>query len=525
MTRWTRVALGALALAVAVSGCGKSYDLEAVRVRADEMSARILEALYDSSSRGSPSRVAEIMSEYEDLADPALARHVAKLRDREAGPRARKQLDYLFFDIVGTVAYRELALIGDRIADLEAEGVVRVNGEDIAYRDLGVRLFNETDSARRESLYIAQGRFDVKTTNPLRAEMVSLGREELRRYGYTDLDAMEAERRGLDFDDFERQAGEFLSGTRDMYWELSNEAARRVFGVGVAEVSDYDRGRLFRGEEYDRYFPPERMLPLMRRTLAGMGIDLSAIPAISIDDSDRPEKEPRAAAYPVRPGKDVRILMKPLGGVADYETLFHEMGHALHDALATVTEYEFLRLGDYGTTETHAYLLEGLLSEPLFLQTSGLIPDAAVRTRFLRQQLFDDLAGARYYAALFGYERALHRGGLTDEELVAAYRERMETARLVPLAHPDFGYLSSNEDFYGVNYLEAWFLAAQVRAVLRERFGEAWWTRTEAGDFLRELWAYGAELSPVEIARLIGHEGIDPMVYRREIEKGFNEYR
>jgi len=514
-----------LSLGCCTFGCSPRYDLEVVRARAEEMVTRILEALYNTDARGEPSTLADIAAEYEDLADPALARYVGKQRDRETDPRARKRLDYLFFDLVGTIVYEKVAPLSDEIANLEATSVVRVGGEDVAYRDLGIRLFNETESALRESLYMAQGRFDAARTNPLRAEVVRLEREELREYGYPDLSVVEAERRHLDFGAFDDQLTGLLDDTREMYWDLSNEASERVFGVAVTELRDYDRGRLFRGPEFDRHFPPERMRPLMEQTLAGMGIDLAALPAVSIDDEDRPEKEPRAASYAVKPGKDVRILMKPLGGVADYETLFHEMGHALNDAFVTVPEYEFQRLGDYGTTETYAFVLEGLLSNPVFLEKNGLISDPAVRKAFLRQQLFDDLAGVRYYAALFGYELLLHRGGLADEELVSAYREHMERARLVPLEHPEFGYMSSNEDFYGVNYLEAWFLAAQLRGVLRERFGVEWWTSPEAGEFMKGLWALGAELSPAELAQKIGCERIDPAAYVEELQAAYAAYR
>ncbi|MBN2566208.1 MAG: hypothetical protein JXB46_10910, partial [Candidatus Eisenbacteria bacterium] len=260
---------------------------------------------------------------------------------------------------------------------------------------------------------------------------------------------------------------------------------------------------------------------LLTRTLLGMGIDLEALPAIRLDAEDRPEKEPRAASYPIAPGEDVRILVKPAGGVYDYESLFHEMGHALHDAYVRVDAYEFQRLGDYGTTETYAYIIEDLLSNDRFIAGNDLIGDAETRERFLRNQLLGDLGGARYYAGLMRYERLLHGGGLSDEELVKAYAEMIGRSRLVPLEHPEFGYLADNEDFYGVNYLEAWFLAAQLRAVLVSRFGERWWEQRAAGEFLEGLWALGSEFTPAEVARRIGYEGLDSSYYIEEIRRAY----
>ena len=184
-------------------------------------------------------------------------------------------------------------------------------------------------------------------------------------------------------------------------------------------------------------------------------------------------------------------------------------------------EYESQRLGDYGVTETYAYLPEGLLSDPLFLEDHDLIPDPDVRRRYLKNQLMSDLGSARYYAGLFRYERLLHAQELSDEELKVEYARIMGESRLVPLAHPEFAYLDSNEDFYGVNYLEAWFLAAQVRAVLVERFGEDWWNSEEAGGLLEELWSYGAELCPDEIARIIGYDGLDSSYFIDEVKRAY----
>jgi hypothetical protein len=510
---------------VPAAGCGQKYDLTQVRGRAEEMSERILEAMYTTDAFGDTSRLQEITAQYPDLADPELAHYVARKRDAEPDPRLRKQLDYLFYDIAGTVVWRDLASYDDRIADAESGGVVKVGDEDIAYRDLGLRLYNETDSKLRERYYLAMGEFDVRETNPIRRERVDRERDKLRAFGYKDLDQFEAARRGLDHDALEKTVVAFLDETKDIYWELTNDAAKEVFGVPVTDVRDYDRGRLFRGAEFDRYFPAERTVALLRETLLGLGIDLDKVKAITIDDEDRPEKEPRAATYSIKPGQDVRVLTKPAGGVEDYEALYHEMGHALHDAFGRVKEYEFQRLGDYGTTETYAFVIEELFSDPGFLEAKGIIADPRVRDAFLRKQLLSDLASARYYAADFRYERLLHRGGVSDDELVKAYGDLMTASRLVPLEHPEFGYLSSNEDFYGVSYLEAWFLAAQLRAALRERFGERWWSNAEAGSFLEGLWAFGAELSPSEVARRLGYEGVDSRRFIDEVKAAYALYR
>ena len=114
---------------------------------------------------------------------------------------------------------------------------------------------------------------------------------------------------------------------------------------------------------------------------------------------------------------------------------------------------------------------------------------------------------------------------MSDEELVGAYGSIMEASRLVPLEHPEYGYLSSDEGFYGVNYLEAWFLAAQIRSVLVERFGDRWWSTVEAGDFLKDLWGYGSELPPDEIARLAGFDGLDSSYLTSEIKAAYEAYR
>ena len=509
--------------ATALAGCGSTYDLDEVRTRSDEMAVEIMTAYYDTDAYGEQSDLAGIWESYADLADPGIPEYVARMRDRETDPRERKRLDYLFYDTAGTVIYDELISIQDEISNAEASGIVVVDGDSIGYRDIGIIFYNETDSELRLRYYEAMGEFESEHLNPLRARMVEESRTRLVEFGFESLDEFEGRRRGLDHDAFEETVLDLLGSTRDIYWELTNDAANDVFGVDVTDVSDYDRGQLFRGAEFDVYFDAETMIPFMKETFLGMGIDIDALP-IHVDDEDRPGKEPRPATYGIRPGEDVRILIKPAGGVDDYESLFHEMGHGIHDGVVTATEYEFQRLGDYGVTETCAYIPEQLFMDPLFLSETGLISDPDVLRRFLKNQLLGSLGSARYYAGLFRYERLLHTGERTQEELVQAYGRLMEESRLVPLAHPEYGYLSSNEDYYGVNYLEAWILAAQLRHVLRERFGERWWGSVEAGALYVELMEYGAELSAVEVAQHVGFDGLDSSYFIDEVRLAYEAY-
>ena len=64
----------------------------------------------------------------------------------------------------------------------------------------------------------------------------------------------------------------------------------------------------------------------------------------------------------------------------------------------------------------------------------------------------------------------------------------------------DTDYLADRDDgFYAANYLRAWAFEAQLRAYLREQFGNAWFTRRDAGSLVRELWTEGQKPTADEI--------------------------
>ncbi len=65
---------------------------------------------------------------------------------------------------------------------------------------------------------------------------------------------------------------------------------------------------------------------------------------------------------------------------------------------------------------------------------------------------------------------------------------------------PAVSYLADvDEGFYVANYLRAWAFETSLRRILRERFGQEWFTNPAAGDLLREIWSQGQRLSADEL--------------------------
>ena len=55
--------------------------------------------------------------------------------------------------------------------------------------------------------------------------------------------------------------------------------------------------------------------------------------------------------------------------------------------------------------------------------------------------------------------------------------------------------------FYVSSYLRSWGFEAQLRAYLREKFGNRWFASRDAGSLLRELWGEGQRLRAEDLLK------------------------
>jgi hypothetical protein len=382
----------------------------------------------------------------------------------------------------------------ERIAELEATLTATVDGEEIPFRMLKPQLMNEEDRATRERIETARNELTEEHLNTLElhaAQVVVRETERLGAASYAEL----YRSFGFRLDDLAEQCRRFLADTEQLWEEVGNRFFRSRIGLGLGEVKRWDVGRAWRGADWDSAFPRDVMLPALEGTLADLGIELQAQENVELDLDERPSKDPRAFCSPIEVPGRVVLVMKPAGGPDDWRALFHEAGHTEHfahmDASLAVEER---RLGDNAVTEGWAMLLEHLTTDPVWLERRLDFPRPY---EFAAEGAMSLLWLVRRYCAKLLYELEFH-AAQDPTTLRPRYVELLADATKVEPAASD--YLGDMDGgFYASEYLRAWAFEAQLRAYLRERFGNAWFSRREAGSLLRELWEEGQKPTADEL--------------------------
>jgi hypothetical protein len=384
----------------------------------------------------------------------------------------------------------------ERVAALEASLEANVDGETIPYRMLRPEMANSPDHARRERLEHARAALGEEHLNPIYVEAAETERRAVRELGAPDY--VELHRRfGFRLEELAEQCRNFLAATERLHEDAVDRLFRRRLGIGLAEAQRWDAVRVFRAPEWDPHFPKERMLPALEGTLGSLGIDLRNQPNVELDLEQRPKKSPRAFCAPIEVPGRVVLVIQPIGGPDDWRALFHEAGHTEHFANTSAElAVEERRLGDNAVTEGWAMLFEHLTDDPPWLQRRLDVP----RPReFAAESATTTLYLVRRYCAKLLYELELHAAE-DVRPLQTRYVEILGDALKVEPSPTDW-LADVDSGFYVTEYLRAWAFEAQMHFYLRERYGNDWSSRREAGSLLRELWELGQQPTADELLR------------------------
>jgi hypothetical protein len=430
-------------------------------------------------------------------------------RDDDGGRQAREMLAFALEQHIAA----EVADLTEEIEVGEARAAVIWRGERIPYRQVPNRAADIANRIPRNALYDSYLEA-VEAMNPLRERKLAGVRETVRRLGYADVPALVAATAGFDPDALAVEMRLFLAESETVYFAALRRFLAEI-DIEQGDASSIDLEHIIRAEGWDRWFEAHRMVPALRATLAGLGIDLDAQPSILLDIEARPQKSARAFCAPVHVPNDVRLVMQPRGGWDDYAALLHEAGHAEHFAhVEPELPVPWRYLGDNSLTEGYGLLFERLVGEPAWLgHIIGMPDDEAAG--FADFHAFWYLHLLRAGGASLLYQLSLHRG----EDLAIAREEYAGMLGLtLGVRVPQERFLEIDDNLYVARYARAAMVAGSLSDWLQANGGDpAWWTSRENGAALVRSWSRGQEWNAQDVVAHLGYDHLDWRPVLRQI--------
>ncbi len=386
---------------------------------------------------------------------------------------------------VESQASRIQAALEEREIAWEASTVVTLpDGRTVPYQRVAIELANLRDRKERLTLDRARAAIVERELAPLRRERLQRERDFVESVGVAgDYNATFVALSGVPLGDLVTACRQFLVDTQAIWDDILPDAVRHSLGIPVAELTRADALALMRAPEFDQYFPGGPMQETVRGQVRSMGIDPDANGRIHYDTGEREGKRARAFCSPVRVPEDVYLVLRPHGGQTDWQTLLHELGHALHFAYTRPDlPFEFRWVGDNSVTEGYAMLFDHLMQNPRWLlRYTGLTKREL--PEFLRAAALEELQFLRRYCAKLIYEEQLYSGRVPWEALPDLYVETLSSATTFRYRTAD-AFVDVDPRFYASRYLRAWQLQAVLAQALTDRYDEDWFRNPRAGPWL-----------------------------------------
>ena len=288
---------------------------------------------------------------------------------------------------------------------------------------------------------------------------------------------------------------------RKPFQEALASIPKKVLG---REAEYYDDFYFFRNRVYadlEKEFagvnPPEQV----KRTLATMQFSLSTI---HFDTENRKNKYPSPICFFVQVPSDVRVLYKSESPYFDLQGCYHEMGHAVHaSSISPQAEY-WDRYGfSMGVAEIFSIFLERLTKNRKYLSLLG-VRDERILDEIEARNNFMELFFVTFYTANSLMKAEFWRKKLSMEKASDLYAKLIKeyTGLEMPGEYWLLHHILPDAIMYVPSYLLAAVRAAELDQHLRDRFGDEWWTRTEAGSHIREIMEPGAKIDLSRFSRL-----------------------
>jgi hypothetical protein len=495
-----------------VARAALAQEVKAISAKAEALLRAQDELVWKSWTEGTPADLGKTYAGSDAWLTPAAISLVERLREMTAAPVEQRALSHLHGYLVTEWLAQKTADVSEEASKLEQTSNFTAAGHEHPYRALESLLAAERSALLRKTLYESATPVVTRLAEVL-ARRRARTESSLAELGLPEA-ALLVELRETDVQPLVALADDVLTRTQGAFTTTVGRLAVSELQLPVERVSRADVPRLFRLPAEDAAFPKADIYGRATRTLAGLGIDVSAMKNVTVDLKETPGKNPRGLVLGVVIPDDVRASLLPVGGGRDERETLHQMGHILSDGLSQERRWALAKLGNRTVAEAWSFLLEDLSVDSLWLERQGLPPSsqAAWRTSASAQRLF--LLRRAAGKVLFNV-----RAQAPGADVPALYRDVMGRTYGFPMTAADEARaeLDREEFLASADYLQAFVLSAQLEQQLRGRFGAAWWEQKAAGDWMRGLLAPGNAVSASGLVRELGEEHLDVQAFLAQL--------
>ena len=490
------------------------------------------ELLWTRWTTGAGPMPASALADHPQLAQRDNAELVRAAAAKSTGVDATA-LRLLAQQISTQAAAREAATEIDALERARAQLSFAASGDlkpEHGERDLDKLLSDEADGKKRAATALAEAQA-AAALQPLALARDAAQEKALGSTSWTSL--MEAAH-GMPVADLAALAEKTLAATETVAAQAVADSSVRNLGVTIDRLRRADLPRLVRQAPADSEFVAGHAWPAVVQVLGAIG----AVPPqqLKVDTEPSPSKGARPLALLVDPPTDVRLSLRPSGGIAEQRATLHEGARAMGGVSTTQQRWELAQLGDGSAAEGVALLFESLAGDPGWLREAtslrGEPLDDLVHTEVTRR-----LLAARRAAAQVLFEIKRREGPRTAEAYAALYRGLAQRATFAVLTNDDAQRWTLQADAWipAAPQLLGALLAAQLEVSLRTPAGNAgapaalanataappvqaktagasvalqWWKQPSPP--ILKIWNGGRSLTAMEAIQSLGLTAIDP---------------
>ncbi|MEK6849106.1 MAG: hypothetical protein AABY01_00900, partial [Nanoarchaeota archaeon] len=201
--------------------------------------------------------------------------------------------DYLVSGYIGN----QLKEISEKSSAYEAKATVKIGGKKVAFRSASMHVLNESNRNKRQKI--------VDLLEPHKRALTKYEEESLQQeykllkeLTGKDYTTYVSTIKGLDYDKIANDLRQMLIDTKEIYTEHLHRIMTDM-NVPLNDIRKHDLGFYLRAHSFDKYFPKNKLVKTLHKTVGGMGINLTKQKNIHLDAENRPKKVPRAFCLPL----------------------------------------------------------------------------------------------------------------------------------------------------------------------------------------------------------------------------------